>query len=128
MKDKKLTDSEIVKVLKCFVNEECPDCERCSYYDYCRKNRVYIDVLDLINRLQIENETVKALNGRLVVLADRFRLELKTAKAEACKEFVERLKEYVFRADSHEDGFEHNAVDIDDVYDLLKEFVGEDNE
>ena len=98
MTDKKLTDKEILKAFECcYLNnpcEECPLCELQHAEKQCFDGDVYAIprmIVDLINRLQIENETVKALNGRLVVLADRFRSELKTAKAEAYKEFAELL-------------------------------------
>ena len=74
--------------------------------------------------IEMKNDTI----NNLMKMVDMLESQLKTAKAEAVSEFVERLKEYVFRADSHKDGFEHNAVDIDDVENLSKELVGENGE
>ena len=96
----KLTDSEIVRALDicakstngCSHGEHT--CEDCYLNGQPMCSAVLLqDAKNLINHLRIENETVKALNGRLVVLADRFRSELKTAKAEAYEEFAEWLKE-----------------------------------
>ena len=116
MTDKKLTESEIVKLLECCKKSQCSNCE------YSKKCDGYTQVnyaLDLITRQQAENETLKALNGRLVVLGDRFRSELKTAKAEAYKEFARRLKCGVPQ--------ETGVIRCSDVDNLVKEMVGDDN-
>ena len=61
MEEKKLTDEEIVKALECCNREEV-DCENCPYH---KKNiTCYVawceDTLDLIHRLQAENEELKS--------------------------------------------------------------------
>jgi hypothetical protein len=51
MTDKKLTDSEIVKALECCLkNIICGQCPLCGKRD-CM-NKLYVNALDLINRLQ----------------------------------------------------------------------------
>ena len=110
MPDKKLTYAKTYNpcddCLHSFTknNQESNECKICEFKQS----------LELNDRLQAENERLKN---------DFFKRHY-AAKAEAVTEFVERLKEYVFRADSHKDGFEHNVVDIDDVYNLSKEFMG----
>lgn len=112
MPDKKLTDSEIIK-----------DCKNCIRYTTCifciiggrsiSKDCNDFVELDTINRLQAENERLKdlcadcsMLKGKIETISDLqkqieywqrgyndLRQELKTAKAEAIKEFAERLCE-----------------------------------
>ena len=91
MTDKNLTNNETIKALEgAILNAKRCDSKVWSIEIYKLEN-----ALDLITRQQAENETLKALNGRLVVLSDRFRSELKTAKAEAYKECVEKVKNYI---------------------------------
>ena len=147
----KLKDSEIVKALKyCTNNDECgTDCpcfseqkSMCGNY-----NGLLKQTLDLINRLQAENEKNKdsirllqlALDQkrRKIVRLEEENQELRaeneeqekaiinalhqmkevrlTAKAEAYKEFAERLKRIT----------EHIYYEPCIVDDLLKELVGE---
>ena len=139
----KLTDSEIVKAL-----EQCEIQQTCSYCPYfeklgCKK-RLYKDTLNLINRLQEENKRSKAdvgtLESKMITLnaliemkndtiANQFKVtdelerQLKTAKAEAYKEFAERLKKEAFKINYC--GSSYNVVDTDDINNLLKEMVGE---
>lgn len=61
MTDKKLTDKEIVKALECCSEED--KCKECPYYNKgnfkCLNYKFFKDLLDLINRLQAENERLK---------------------------------------------------------------------
>ena len=104
--DKKLTDAEIVKVLEC-----CRDC--CC--KQCEDEADFQEVIDLINRLQAENER---LEHQLETLC----LALKLAKAEAYKEFAERLKVYLLLHHG-----EIYGVLLESIDNILKELVG-DNE
>ena len=154
-----MKDSEIVKALECCVGEQYT-CEQCPYqekkhYDYdndmfeimpnglqydqwsCDR-WLLTDLLDLINRLQADNERLTAEN----ILLNTDTTEIKSAsfyfelekqreraekfaekrkaeiKAEAYKEFAFRLKkEYSL----------NQLVSTEDIDDLLKELVGEDN-
>jgi FtsZ-binding cell division protein ZapB len=95
--------------------------------EYYKKNRnkYQDDVMYLskqLDNLQAENEMLKALNGRLVVLGDRFRAELKTAKAEAVKEFAEELNNKGMRPNEITDDF---AVGLETINKLLEERVGD---
>jgi hypothetical protein len=153
--DKKLTDSEIVKALECcFLNRNCKGCS-VSGKPKCLKTAC-LGAIDLINRLQAENNELQlkiknynAENEKLKAESERLKNDLaiskketkrymtgyKTAKAEAYKEFVEKLDrttwyrinqkgELVVGANSETDIPLYKA---EDVYNLLKELVGDDN-
>lgn len=160
--NKKLTDNEIKKALECSVKDKCPECPYFHSYpcDQCRNMRK--DALALINRIQAENgvyETcnarkdeairhLEAENERLKAGADSlfdtldYRLKrilklednLKTAKAEAYKEFAEKYGKLIWELKNEylKKGnlayasalvFSHTKLQ-----NFLKELVGEDNE
>lgn len=109
MTDKKLTDEEIIKRL-----------ERCVK----RGNRNYNTdiVLDLINRQKAEIERLnKKVEELSEVLSDTIRIRYAEAKAEAYKEFAERMKIHSCRL---KDG--HDVVDTICIDNFLKEMVGEE--
>ena len=120
-----MTDNEIIKALNTCCGEN--GCFGCPYTENhsCRLLRNPIkDALDLINRLQAENErlrnTLDDVLDRQPLLVERSE---KYAKAEAYKEFAERLKEK--KLYNYE--WECNVVECDTIDNLLKELVGEDN-
>ncbi len=52
-----MTDNEIVKALECCGNDEC---SKCPLQDgVCSEKDVMKNAIDLINRLQAENEMLK---------------------------------------------------------------------
>ena len=149
MPDKKLTDLEIVKALEWHLNNE-NNCAECPLVVIKNSTTYCVDVLlqnalDLINRLKEKNSNLtsdltslqndlisaKAEIERLTVLADlgnvrandyrAMRDKCKTAKAEAYKEFAERLKDkykpYVILG---------SGVAEIEINNLLKELVGDD--
>lgn len=64
MTDKKLTDNEIVKALECCKYEYDTKCELCCYNFYSRtgcRSELRRNALDLINRLQAENERLNEI-------------------------------------------------------------------
>ena len=82
------------------------------------------NALDLINRLQAENEENERLNFLLNDAYENNRglVELlERAKAEAYKEFAERLKEKGFII------LHHKMILSSDIDNILKELVGEEN-
>lgn len=131
----KLTDKEIVKALEiCSKYTDVRNCENCPLKPNCDVNVLETLSLDLINRLQAENEK----NENIIRLADktiatqnanidRLNYEnlqmiasIKHLKSEAYKEFAERLKENFEPLNSP---LLNNRID-----NLLKELVGEDND
>ena len=130
MTDKKLTDNEIKKALECCIKSrhfgECFE-NKCPLIseDGCKvgKETLYPYALDLINRQKAEIERLSEYtSGRVVQMlterdvseeiAEYFQF-VEEIKAEAYKEFAERLKELL--------GVTRFSV----VDDLVKEMVGE---
>lgn len=142
--DKKLTDAEIVKALECCIPSYNKKCDMLCPYEKLKPTVLgktlcseYMrqDIFDLINHYEEKNSNLtsdltslqndltsakaeidywkrNAFDGCM----ERGRIE-KTAKAEAYKEFAERLKEKLGNTD----------LAIRFVDNLVKELVGEDN-
>lgn len=125
-----MTDKEIIKALECCNHIEI-DCELCPFYTTQECSKVMIDnALALINRQQAQIERLETLNERLgndidLKLKYIYELEekLKTAKAEAVKEFAERLKKEIDIRPTH--SREQNKYVFFLIDNLLKEMVGE---
>ena len=116
-----MTDNEIIKALKCceYTDELCCMCPEIKDGECIQ--RLHTMALDLINRQASENERLaleldisKALHKEAVAERNfychqmiRFESMFKTAKSEAIKEFVERLKEIIY---THMD-----RVDVDGI-------------
>lgn len=128
-----MTDKEIIKALECCCEAELKvDCQKlkCPFFDNeiynCMnvddENAMYRYSLDLINRQQAEIERLTARNFELAEKGEKVVIAFKNAKAEAIKEFAERLKKRGF-ADKH---YEHESiVYVADIDNLVKEMVGE---
>ena len=143
MPDKKLTDNEIVKALECCKYEYDTKCELCCYNFYSRtgcRSELRRNALDLINRLQEENERLQnilicfmdalgkvrkvddideiSLIPLMSELNKQYRAEL---KAEAYKECIDKIHNQIKR---------NNAISAEWLREyldnILKELVGED--
>jgi hypothetical protein len=111
-----MTDNEIIKALECCVHDDYDYCKECSYLKNkpCQLNLIQ-DAFDLINRQRAEIERLKAPRFMItspqiaeenltplaklqkVVIYDEplmsfKRIDEEGIKAEAVKEFAERLK------------------------------------
>lgn len=128
-----MTDKQIIKALECCVaKENCEEvsCEICSYEKvYDCKEEILQNALDLINRQKTEIERLKERISYLEESIDCSRKEynsllqkLQHARAEAIKEFAERLKSVQTQ------GFwEENAyVSVDDIDNLVEEMTEEE--
>ena len=84
------------------------------------------DFADLINRLQAENERLNnAIDEQDIETAQLYK-RLDKAKAEAYKEFAERLKmRAINRYNEFEDYQEFPYATISHIDELLKELIGE---
>ena len=144
-----MTDNEIIKALECCVdwcgNVSCWDCPLkntgCIHFDKLK------ETLDLINRQKAENERLKSLmpekrcdnciheekSLQASPCCECFNYRnfapknfLKLIKAEAIKEFAERLKEKSKQGKGYL-GNVYHSVDVAEIDNLLKEKVGENN-
>ena len=129
MTNKKLTDNEIIKALEvCSKYTGFKDCEKCPLKPNCDANVLETLALDLINRLQAENERLKIECG--LAKFDRYKAEFEEFRAEikakAYKEMADKLTRVfidLFRLNTWQ------REELKDVVDrILKEMVGEDNE
>ena len=110
-----MMDNEIIKSLKC--------CAAALMYD--DEGNLYRLALDLINRQKAEIERLCAVVDKTDAAYYRKVDEVRIAKAEAIKEFAERLKEK-FLCDEQIVGMAWvNAIAHTDI--LVKEMVGDSN-
>ena len=114
-----MTDKEIKKALECCTVDR--NCKGCPLWE-CDISRCLEtackNAIDLINRQQAEIERLKA--GVKVDL-DNFASEYDTKiKAEAIKEFAERLIDLIYEAD------DVNPVNEWQITNLVQEMVGEE--
>ena len=114
-----MTDNEIIKALECLCGDEIP-CKDCAYKSdaFACRRMTAIDALDLINRQQAEIEGLKIENQSLRSAAVSYSIHYNKARAEAIKEFAERLKETKFK---HDNDYIIYAKNIDV---LVKEMAG----
>lgn len=129
-----MTDNEIIKALELHAMDDDNTCDDCDYracgcsYTLCK------DAIDLINRQQAEIEYFKKehieidnfarnickerlLQGKAIADFDSLRKYVESQKAEAIKEFAEKIKE------TTEFQYEYFLCNIID--DLVKEMVGD---
>ena len=116
MTDHKFTDDDVIKALECCVADGCPDCDECPFNKCCcdGTNKMLNNALSLINRQKAEIERLiacidsasafleeqhkrrtqehKVQMEMLDQIKEQIPLALARAKAEAIKEFAERLK------------------------------------
>ena len=121
----KLTDNEIVKALECCTSNRGGDCNKCYFRLRERKSSIFCvnelicSSLDLINRLQADCENYKALYEGLKAEHIETIKAIKHYKAEAYKEFAERLKEEQYLS------IVAMVVSVEAIDNLLKELAGE---
>lgn len=132
-----MTDNDIIKALECCGCDNY-QCDNCPYaYKTCT---VYKDSLDLINRQKAEIERLRSMNRAKLATIHDLQIELKIAKSEAIKEFAERLKDHSRKMQSSDfsGDFWDEAVDfsgdtwdeavlVEDIDELVKEMVGDNN-
>lgn len=152
-----MTDKNIIKAMECCNTQNCADCplyngnsfsEKCkaicfkemtslinrqqAEVERLRKevNLVSIQFQDLQERYeeeQAEIERLKSMNQSKLDMLHDIRAELETAKAEAIKEFAERLKNDLF----YKCGDLNYTETCDTrrlIDNIVKEMVGEDND
>ena len=126
---RRMTDKEIIKALECCKGGFCCGCPRISNNmgTVACMRELTNQTLDLINRQQAEKKELKTEN--LILSQKRFnifeKIEFtdklkKQAKAEAIKEFAERLKEKLVE-ESYDDWQFFKVVGESEIDDLVKE-------
>ena len=116
-----MTDNEIIKALECCSNGE--PCANCPCQKQCDETDLAEIALDLINRQQAEIERLKIENQSLRSAANSYKLHYNEARAEAVKEFAEKLKFVWF--DNH---YDSPDIDFDYFVDILVETLVGDTE
>ena len=147
-----MTDNKIIKALECFVIpkdfNECGNCVGCAFESkgLCHQNMSYEIAklsLDLINRqkAEVERLNVELDNkqfrcdscDRIGLTRGEYLICIKRAKAEAIKEFAEKVKNKLWDLPtmSDEEG-EYDYVCMESLVDyidnLVKEMVGEQHD
>jgi hypothetical protein len=131
-----MTDTEIIKALECcakldFENwdickTECPYANHC--YDTEKGINAMEDFLSIINRQQEEIEGLCMELDEVVIakdlLFDEAEALIKKARAEAIKEFAERLKERYIPSLSFDEDL-REVVAVKTIDNLVKEMVGD---
>ena len=121
-----MTDTEIIKALECCTTKgaKCSDCPAFRKVDRSNCKKYFRGAIDLINRQQAEIERLKADNKTLENVIKNNFLEkagldidpLAEIRAKAIKEFAIALRQQAF---------DRLYVSIDEINNLLKEMVGE---
>ena len=144
-----MTDNEIIKALECCGNGLCANCPRLNTPEHILhcKELLMCEAIDLINRKKAE---IKRLNGvikNFKATKERQKAEIESEislrqqwqekcnelleerqhiKAEAIKQFAEKVKEHMCSYDL--DNYHYfRAIEEDAFDDLVKEMVGDNN-
>ena len=89
-----MTDNEIIKALKCCINNKCSNCPLRKMA--CSETVAMENALDLIYRQKAEIKRLRSMNQAKLDMIHDVRAELENAKAEARKEFAEALNEKLY--------------------------------
>ena len=115
-----MTDKEIIKALECCKKDDCDNCP--NDFGNCYANLAGCS-LDLINRKQAEKEELRIENQSLRSAANSYKLHYNEARAEAIKDFAERLKSSIY---INTDLFVYQCKEVESVIDdIVKKMVGE---
>ena len=132
-----MTDEEIIKALKC-CSKSPRLCVNCPADEKCLDDVYFIEKqsLDLINRQKAEIERLQSnrdvwQTGYVSIEAKAWELsrQLNTAKAEAIKDFAERLtdKAELVRVNAFRSKWMISDEDIDNLVKQMTESEGEEN-
>ena len=136
-----MTDEQIIKGLECCADDSVIRCEECPYgvnIFACNQMQMRKDALDLINRQQAEIEKLDKESTNIVKMLDEkcdecIEFNNRRAKAEAIKEFAERLHchcESIINEPWNEKAYPNSWAcaykEFEDVIEnLVKEMVGD---
>lgn len=126
-----MTDNDIIKALEyCFTNDwNRTKCDKCKFYTgtmQCVEDLKSASIY-LINRQQAEIERLKCEMGKLLPKDCAYAVQMEVSnkletqiRAEAVREFAERLKNKSLTKWDY-----HDAVDVDEIDNLVKEMTGD---
>ena len=124
VKSLEITNELLMKAIECCLIVDCDTCDYCPLYDRdngCTEDGTYTlleRAFDLIKRQQMEIENLKKSYEIYEETSG-----LKWAKAEAIKEFAERLKKKRWLTN-----YAAWVVSVDDIHKLVKEMTEVSNE
>lgn len=128
MTDKRYTDEEIVKALECCLCDNS-ECLQCRNKEFCRADcdEIATKTIELIKHYRAEIEKLKKEVNLVSIQFQDLQERIDNAKAEACKEFAERLKEKygIFTPLGVNWIEEIKAVRVSDIDNVSKEIVGD---
>lgn len=130
MTDKKFTDEEIISSLEVIATTcNCNECKiRSGKWGTCNCSETTANAaLDLINRQKAE---IERLRGSTIVnnIMESQRIK-REAKAEAYKEFAEKLKLHSYiMSDESQTGIinRYSVVTVNQIDNILKEMIGDE--
>ena len=132
------TEEEIIKALgicvdnckKLLCHVSCKDCP--YYHDMLCGVSVKSDALNLIRKQQAEIERLKCETGKLLPKNCPYAMQMEVSnkletiiRAEAVKEFAERLKEMKYESIEWAHGEHPYVVEESDIDNLVEEMVGD---
>ena len=132
-----MSDNDITKALECCGKGDFRNCQECKYLyieveetENCN-DVLARDALDLITRQQAEIERLKCEMGKLLPKDCAYTVQMEVSnkletqiRAEAVREFAERLKEKSFETIRNY-GLTKDVVEVSTINNLLKEMVGD---
>lgn len=119
-----MENNDIIKALEyCVEQGITSECEKCKLKKGCRTEMIDM-ALDLINRQKAEIEELNIELRAMRNAANSYKLHYETARAEAIKDFAERVKEKSLAMVWSPELFS-TADYIECIDSLVKETVGE---
>lgn len=132
-----MNDNDVKKALECCKVCSSPeDCYECPYSECDTKKGCVGDLindsLDLINRLQAENERLTGYNENLQTANTALSNEILETKFKTRRDFADRLKakkhqQPMSQAEYFGYSKAKDVVDVDEIDNTLKELEGEEN-
>ena len=121
-----MTDNEIIKSLECCYDlDSTLICQQCPLHqtEDCRDGYLGMKALDLINRQKAEIGRLLHENHTLGLVQNGYNDMLEICKAEAIKEFAERVKEHFYHYPDDEEA--SCLYVINTINDLVRDMVGD---
>ncbi len=124
-----MKDNDFIIPLRCFLYEE-ENCKSCVYLKRTEKmchELFYADILDLINRQKAEIERLEQNLKEAFEEIEALKQVNLTYKAEAVKEFAERLKNYYIKNKIYDKPNAHTLIGFlfCQIDNLVEEMVGD---